>query len=792
MTLGKYGRAGARILLLAVFVVVGQLLGGILYAASHVSEKRRLEKVGTGHVNVKADAPGMDSQAAGGRRRLTEADAIRMTLIAGPDSDRSYANMLTKDFASFSPDGRSFVVLLKKGNLENNTNEYSMVLFRTDEVLRSAKPRTLVKMASSSNREAIQSVTWLKDNDTILFLGEHPGETSQIYSVQCSTGIVKRLSNHPTSVVAYSSDAKGDEIVYAAERPLVKVASDKVLREGFAVGDEAMSDVIAGEIHDDLLYLFVTKAGEISSRSLAIPPGLQGELARLPHFFLSPDGRNVVVELNLTDLPEAWRQYDGEALLKRVLTHKVAKGKASWVFRYGIIDTETGRARVLLDAPVGYHGAEVAWSPDGASVVLTGVYLPISDPAQADPSVAQGKTFVAEVNLDSLRYSVIAHQNLKFINWDPRNNVITFEDRTPELSRDTPARSYYAKADGAWKKLDKATSEDTKNLPEILAEQSLNDPPKIVARNRSTGEKALLLDLNPQFAQIQLGREEAIKYTIADGSEIQAGLYLPPDFDSSKKYPLVVQTHGFDPNGFWVDGSFTTGFAAQALAAKGMLVLQIPDLHKWDETTEEAPNMSDVLKRGIDVVEKRGILDRERVGIIGFSRTGLYVHYMLTHEGFHIAAAVVADGTDAGYSSYIQFLGSSPYTADDSEMIIGGLPWGPAISLWVERSPEFLLQKVQAPLLLQAPREASIGFEWAFFQGLRRLGKPVELVYLPGSSHIIQKPWNRMVSQQGDVDWFCFWLKGEEDPDPAKKEEYTRWRELRKLKEEASAAGSLH
>jgi len=33
------------------------------------------------------------------------------------------------------------------------------------------------------------------------------------------------------------------------------------------------------------------------------------------------------------------------------------------------------------------------------------------------------------------------------------------------------------------------------------------------------------------------------------------------------------------------------------------------------------------------------------------------------------------------------------------------------------------------------------------------------------------------------VDWFCFWLKGEEDTDPAKVEQYVRWRELRKLQQ---------
>jgi len=34
------------------------------------------------------------------------------------------------------------------------------------------------------------------------------------------------------------------------------------------------------------------------------------------------------------------------------------------------------------------------------------------------------------------------------------------------------------------------------------------------------------------------------------------------------------------------------------------------------------------------------------------------------------------------------------------------------------------------------------------------------------------------------VDWFRFWLKEEEDPDPGKAEQYARWRELRKLQKE--------
>jgi hypothetical protein len=77
--------------------------------------------------------------------------------------------------------------------------------------------------------------------------------------------------------------------------------------------------------------------------------------------------------------------------------------------------------------------------------------------------------------------------------------------------------------------------------------------------------------------------------------------------------------------------------------------------------------------------------------------------------------------------------------------------------------------------------------DWHWFAGLTKLGKPVEMIYMPEGTHILEKPWDRMISQQGNVDWFCFWLKGEEDPDPGKAEQYDRWRELRKLQQENEA-----
>jgi hypothetical protein len=70
---------------------------------------------------------------------------------------------------------------------------------------------------------------------------------------------------------------------------------------------------------------------------------------------------------------------------------------------------------------------------------------------------------------------------------------------------------------------------------------------------------------------------------------------------------------------------------------------------------------------------------------------------------------------------------------------------------------------------------------WEWYPKLVMLDRPVDLVYLPDGTHLLVKPWERLTSQQGNVDWFCFWLKGEEDSDPAKADQYVRWRELRNM-----------
>ncbi len=92
--------------------------------------------------------------------------------------------------------------------------------------------------------------------------------------------------------------------------------------------------------------------------------------------------------------------------------------------------------------------------------------------------------------------------------------------------------------------------------------------------DRTSGVAQAFWDPNPQLKDIELGSAEVIHWKDDTGYEWEAGLVKPPDYTRGKRYPLVIQTHGFSKSQFLSNGIFTSAFAARALAAQGITVLQ--------------------------------------------------------------------------------------------------------------------------------------------------------------------------------------------------------------------------
>ena len=396
------------------------------------------------------------------------------------------------------------------------------------------------------------------------------------------------------------------------------------------------------------------------------------------------------------------------------------------------------------------------------------------------------------MDLRTHRLTVIVHRDsLDVVAWNSATNTVDFvPGRYGTGALDGP-RVRYRKTAAGWKEV-RGTKGASR--PVLLVGQGLNQPPRLVALDPGTKRRAVVLEPNPQLAALRLGREAIVRWRTKSGEGRVGGLYYPPDFALGRRYPLVIQTHGFDSTAFAPDGVFPTANAAQPMVAQGMLVLQVgagdhATAIKDILTPQEAPHAMEEIEGAIDLLDSLGFIDRSRVGVIGFSRTCFHVLYTLTHSRYPFAAAAITDGVDFSYLQYMFFQNIQlawGHTLDEYGGVNGGPPFGKMLDTWRERAPGFNLDRVKTPIRLEAIGLAAVLEEWEPYAGLLLQHKPAELAVLPEGTHLLVKPWERLASSETNADWFRFWLKGEEDPAPAKHAQYERWHALRAQQEQAS------
>jgi dipeptidyl aminopeptidase/acylaminoacyl peptidase len=719
------------------------------------------------------------------KKSVTVADTIRMTTV--PEIQYAAEDTSNSRIALFSPDNKRFVMVTERGLLETNEREFSLLMFQADELFRSPRPNVLITMRSRSNRDAIRNVRWI-DNGSLVFLGE-AHDTSQVYSLRIAGKRLNQLTNHPTPIVDFAFNLDAREVVYAAEpEPLSTESAYRRCAHGYAITNQALDD-IPRSMEDckqpSLLEGLEVHAKKEGHAAVRVP--FVDCYMLLKPISISPTGKYAIFGVLLRKVPPGWKDYEDPYIRAEALASR-NRGPFSWVPQYVLIDTSSAQTRPLLDGPIEISQGAPIWSPGGKSVVISGAFLPLDATDPVELAARKAHSFVVEVDLVSGTFTKVSDKQLIAARWDADTNELLL--RAPERNPER-GKALFRKTGSAWVEAPANSAPGSAEHPIVTLEQDLNSPPKVFASDGTHLEKELILDLNPQFKDFEFGKVERVTWKAKDGHEVEGGLYYPPQYKPGTRYPLVIQTHAFSKDEFWINGPWNSAFAAQPLAARDIVVLQVGGATEKGadarvlRTPEEAPRQMGVYEGAIDYLDGLGIIDRTRVGIIGFSRTVYSVEYTLTHSSYHFAAATAADGFDGGYLQYLV----NPYAKRDWMTVNGGDPFGTTFELWRERSPSFTVDRLHAPVRLEGYGNigAVIG-NWEWYAKLVMLDRPVDLVYLPDGTHLLVKPWERLTSQQGNVDWFCFWLKEEEDPDPAKAEQYTRWRELRRL-QEASAVG---
>jgi dipeptidyl aminopeptidase/acylaminoacyl peptidase len=631
--------------------------------------------------------------------------------------------------AVFSPNGNRFAILIKKGNLAQNTNDFSLLVYRTADALNSPKPNVLLKMSSSSNREAIKEIKWLNDSRTIVFLGETPGSLPQVYSVNVLTKRLQQLTNSPNEIHNYDIGQNGFDMVYATDQSKTKESNSDRNPPPVAV--------VEGRTLSEFLRSCMTPSNWPKGDQLYVQHGRRKPiLVPLPDdylpdwgnpLYMSPDGKYSLVGVLVRQIPPGWAGYQNARLQQRIKQLHPPGQPVLFLGRYLLLNTKEGSTKPLLNTPMTQF-AHVAWKTDGTSVFLKDVFLPlnIGDPIEREERTR--KTYQVEVHASTGKLRTIENAD-----W-PRD--------------ETPLK--------------------------ISVREDRNTPPKIYVGSQP--DSRLLLDLNPWLNSVDLAHVDVVEWQTTDARRVNGELFLPRDYVVGRRYPLVIQTHGFAPDRFLIDGPFdSSAFAAQALAARGLLVLQMDYGRSVANTTSEGPTEMAAYEGAIDELDKRGLIDRERVGIVGFSRTVFQVGYALTHSKYRFRAATLVDGIDAGY---LQYLGFGP---GDNVHLNGGQPFGDGLKLWLANSPAFQLANVRTPVRLEA-HGCSHGIlgSWEWFAILSDLGRPVELAYVPDAPHIVVRPREKLACEAELVDWFSFWLGSEAQNSLESTEQGRRWEELRK------------
>lgn len=759
-------------------------------------------------------------------RAFTVRDSIQLTRII-PFKDEWDANPASGTVL-FSRDRGSFVFKTVRGDLDRNVNVEELLVVRTADLSASLSPRdvaigaqgvpyrTLVSVVVSTAWGGISDVRWINDEE-VGYIAQGDTNVTQAFIVNSKTGKTRQLTHSQGDVRGF--DVHRDRIIYYAVA--APDESDVIPVEGKTV-DELLApeDYLERQIFPRLT-LFT------ESRESSQPTKINAPTVRLYEPFhllwLSPSGTLAISLTPATDAPMGWSRYlfpnqEVFGYAARQRRSDPTSPDLQFRTRYQLIDLRKNEVRPILDAPSGYvintgrAIIEAFWLEDEASVVISNTLLPLNE-GQGDLSMRRSVPAIAEVDVRSGAITPISWEptgagrdeaRIDSLHWDPRAQRLSIQwigDGSATHAGDSrgaePAlehTTYFQKQGPQWREVHANEAGGGGNVS-VELRQELNVPPRLCVAGKGTLCLKEIYSPNPDINDYAFGKVIPYSWRDKDALVWSAALIYPPGREGDKGFPLIIQTHGFQPGEFLVDGPFgaTTAFAAQPLANAGFLVLQLEE-NRIAETNNEQEGVryEKGIRAAVEDLVARGLVDRSRIGLIGWSRTSFHALHVLAANPGMFAAATLADGMQPGYVSYIFNVNSNRDLVDQINSVTGGPPKPGHLDEWMRRNPLYSLSHSKTPLRLEAMGVYSLTRMWETYATLKYAGHPVDYLYFPRGVHVLTKPSERLASQQGNVDWFGFWLQRREDPVAWKVDQYARWRRLRDVSNRVTRSSMTH
>lgn len=255
------------------------------------------------------------------------------------------------------------------------------------------------------------------------------------------------------------------------------------------------------------------------------------------------------------------------------------------------------------------------------------------------------------------------------------------------------------------------------------------------------------------IAHLQVASEAPFYASASDGVDLD-GILLTPTQNRPMPWPTVVAIHGGPPERVTFAFDIPLYHWAPWLASKGYAVL-CPNYrgstsHGEDFVahsrggvgTKDYDDIISMIQAGI----QRGIVDPNRVGIIGYSQGGFLSYLAVTRPDFRFRAAVCG----GGITDWDMLTMSSDFPIFQSELAPGGAPWAvskPRDTATRHASPIWHMKDVNTPILMlhaEADERIPLSQAIAFHRGCIYHNVVCELVVYPREPHVIAERWHRI------------------------------------------------
>lgn len=275
---------------------------------------------------------------------------------------------------------------------------------------------------------------------------------------------------------------------------------------------------------------------------------------------------------------------------------------------------------------------------------------------------------------------------------------------------------------------------------------STGDRPADLALVDRKGRVKKLTDLNGDvFDHKTLNKPELLEVkSSVDNRDLQAWIVTPPNFDPSKKYPLILEIHGGPHTAYGPEFSSEV----QLFAAAGYVVVygnprgstsqgaEFANLIDKNYPSEDYNDLMDM----VDGVINKGYIDESNLFVTGGSGGGVLTAWIIGKTD-RFKAAVVAKPV----INWTSMIGTSDIYTFMAKYWFSDLPWNDYEQYW-NRSPLSLVGNVKTPTMVltgELDVRTPMAESEQYYGALRLQGVESSLVRIQGAYHgIAAKPSN--------------------------------------------------